>query len=130
MGLPRQECWSGLPFPSLGDLSDPGFKHPCPALHVDSLPLSHQGSPNNLTAVWCTVVSHFSHVQLFATHEPQPARLLYPRNFPGKNKWSGLPCPPPRDLPDSEIEPASLVLQEGSLSVKPSGKTHNLNVTG
>ena len=26
---------------------------------------------------------------------------------PGKN-WSGLPCPPPGDLPDPEIEPASL----------------------
>ena len=27
MGFPRQEYWSGLPFPSPGDLSDPGIKH-------------------------------------------------------------------------------------------------------
>ena len=27
MGFPRQEYWSGLPFPSLGDLSDPGIRH-------------------------------------------------------------------------------------------------------
>ena len=26
MGFPRQEYWSGLPFPSLGDLPDPGIK--------------------------------------------------------------------------------------------------------
>ena len=26
MGFPRQEHWSGLPFPSLGDLSDPGIE--------------------------------------------------------------------------------------------------------
>ena len=41
MGFPRQECWSGLPFPSPGDLPDPnlGFLH-CrwsPAFQVDSL---------------------------------------------------------------------------------------------
>ena len=26
MGLPRQEYWSGLPFPPAGDLPDPGIK--------------------------------------------------------------------------------------------------------
>ena len=26
MGFPRQEYWSGLPFPSPGDLPDPGFE--------------------------------------------------------------------------------------------------------
>ena len=32
MGFPRQECWSGLPFPSSGDLPDPGTKAASPAL--------------------------------------------------------------------------------------------------
>ena len=32
MGFPRQEYWSGLPFPSLGDLSDPGIEPTSPAL--------------------------------------------------------------------------------------------------
>ena len=32
MGFPRQEYWSGLPFPSPGDLSDPGIKLISPAL--------------------------------------------------------------------------------------------------
>ena len=39
----RQEYWSGLPFPSPGDLPDPGIKPTSPALEADSLPLSHQG---------------------------------------------------------------------------------------
>ena len=38
MGFPRQEYWSGLPFPSPGDLPDPGIKPGSPALQVDSLP--------------------------------------------------------------------------------------------
>ena len=42
MGFPRQEYWSGLPFPSPGDLPDPGIEPTSPALKVDSLPLSHQ----------------------------------------------------------------------------------------
>ena len=31
-GFPRQEYWSGLPFPSPGDLSDPGLEPPSPEL--------------------------------------------------------------------------------------------------
>ena len=45
MGFPRQEYWSGLPFPSPGDLPDPGIKYVSSASKVDSLQLSHQGSP-------------------------------------------------------------------------------------
>ena len=32
MGFPRQNYWSALPFPSLGDLRDPEIKPPSPAL--------------------------------------------------------------------------------------------------
>ena len=46
MGFSRQEYWSGLPFPPPGDLPDPGIEPLTPALQVDSLPLSHWGSPN------------------------------------------------------------------------------------
>ena len=45
MGFPRQEYWSGLPFPSLGDLPDPGIEPEYPALAGESLLLSDQGSP-------------------------------------------------------------------------------------
>ena len=38
MGFSRQECWSGLPFPSPGDLlPDPGIEPRSPALQADSL---------------------------------------------------------------------------------------------
>ena len=45
MEFPRQEYWSGLPFPSPGDLPDPWIKPASSAWQVDSLPLSHLGSP-------------------------------------------------------------------------------------
>ena len=38
MGFSRQEYWSWLPFPSPGDLPDPGIEPGSPALQVDSLP--------------------------------------------------------------------------------------------
>ena len=38
MGFSRQESWSGLPFPTLGDLLNPGIKPGSPAFQVDSLP--------------------------------------------------------------------------------------------
>ena len=41
----KEEYWSGLPFPSPGDLPNPGIESGSPALQVNSLPLSHQGSP-------------------------------------------------------------------------------------
>ena len=37
MGFFRQEYWSGLPFPSPGDLPDPGIKPRSPALQADAL---------------------------------------------------------------------------------------------
>ena len=38
MEFSRQEYWSGLPFPSPGDLPDPGIKPRSPALQADALP--------------------------------------------------------------------------------------------
>ena len=43
MGFPRQEYWSGLPFPSPGDLPDPGMEHGSLALQADSLPSEPSG---------------------------------------------------------------------------------------
>ena len=47
MEFPRQEYWSGFPFPPPGDLPDPGIRPVSPvspALQADSLLLSHRGS--------------------------------------------------------------------------------------
>ena len=43
MGFSRQEYWSGLPFPSPGDLPDPGIEPRSPALQADALPSEPPG---------------------------------------------------------------------------------------
>ena len=45
MGFSRQEYWNGLPFPSPGDLPNPGIEPRSPALQADSLPTELQGKP-------------------------------------------------------------------------------------
>ena len=68
MGFPRQEYWHGLSFPSLGKLPDPGIKSASPALQVDSLRLSHQGSLDQL----------YKHIlNLPPTPLSQPSRSSY-----------------------------------------------------
>ena len=54
MGFSRQEYWNGLPFPAPGDLPDLGIKPMSPAWQVDSLPLSHLGSPDQ--SICCSVI--------------------------------------------------------------------------
>jgi len=48
VGFPRQKYWNGLPFPSPGDLLNPGIESASPVspvLQADYLLLSHLGSP-------------------------------------------------------------------------------------
>ena len=47
-GIFRQECWSGLPCPPLGDLSDPGIEPRSPALQADALTSEPPGKPRTL----------------------------------------------------------------------------------
>ena len=49
MDFARQGYWSGLPFPSPGDLGNSGIEPGSPAWQVDSLPLSHQITGQKLT---------------------------------------------------------------------------------
>ena len=51
VGFSRQECWSRLPFPSPGDLPDPGIEPGSPALQADTLPSKPPGKPSKIT-VW------------------------------------------------------------------------------
>ena len=46
MGFSRQEYWSGLPFPSPGDLSDPAIEPGSPALQADALLSEPPGKPD------------------------------------------------------------------------------------
>ena len=45
MGFSRQEYWSGLPFPSPGDLPDPGIEPRSSALEADALTSEPPGKP-------------------------------------------------------------------------------------
>jgi len=47
----RQEYWSGWPFPSPGDLPDPGIEPRSPALQADSLLPETQGKPLKIIAI-------------------------------------------------------------------------------
>ena len=73
MGFSRQEYWSGLPFPSPGDLVGPGIEPvslESPA-QADSLPLCHLGSP--------TVI--------FIVKTPQPTRPLELKSVLSKDQF-------------------------------------------
>ena len=48
MGFSRQEYWSGLPFPSPGDLPDPGIELKSPSLQADALTSEPPGKPEGL----------------------------------------------------------------------------------
>ena len=47
MGFSRQEYWSGLPFPSPGDLPNPGIEPGSPALEADALTSEPPGKPDD-----------------------------------------------------------------------------------
>ena len=50
MEFSRQEYWSGLPFPSPGNLPNPGIKPGSPALKADALPSELPGDPGPCNA--------------------------------------------------------------------------------
>ena len=65
MGFSRQEYWSGLPFPSPGDLPNPGIEPRSPTLQADALPSEPPGKPW-WASNYCTValISHDSKVMI------------------------------------------------------------------
>ena len=50
MGVSRQEYWSGLPFPSSGELSYPRIQPRSPALQADAFPTKLHRKPKELTS--------------------------------------------------------------------------------
>ena len=55
------------------------------------------------------MLSGFSHVRLFVTLWTVACQAPLYMGFSGQEYWSGLPCPPPGDLPDPGIEPKFLM---------------------
>ena len=92
--FPRQECWSGLSFPSPGDIPDPGIELESPGgLDIKLCPVL--GTP-------CTIVCQ------------APLSMGFSR----QEYWSGLPSPSPDNLPNPGIESGSLALQADSLLIQ------------
>ena len=61
------------------------------------------------------LLSCFSRVQLFVTLWTVARQAPLSMGFSRQEYWSGLPCPPPGDLPDPGIQPRSSALQADSL---------------
>ena len=99
MGFSRQEYWSGLPFPSPGDLPDPGIEPGSPALQADSL----LTEPPGLAPKVCPILWTIAHQAPLSTE------------FSRQEYCSELPFPSPGDLPGLGIEPGSPALQADSL---------------
>ena len=107
MEFSRPEYWSGYPFPSSGDLLNPGIELRSPTLQADSLPAERPGKPKN------TGVGSLSLLQqVFPTQESNQGllhcrRILYQLTYQGILSWwvmsnslwpYGLFCP--WDFPD------------------------------
>ena len=70
MGFSRQEYWSGLTFPSPGDLPDPGIEPTSPALQADTLTSEPPGKPMIRHLLkWNYVQSFVSFVSVFVLEE-------------------------------------------------------------
>ena len=83
--------------------------------------------PCTLIYVRVCVPSCFSRVQLFSTLWTVTCQVPLSMGFSRQEYWSGLPYPPPRDLPDSGIESASLLspaLARGFFATSATWKAH------
>ena len=116
MGASRQEYWSGLPFPSPGDLPDPGIKPWSPAFQADTLtsePLGNPRGPLN-PALYLRGLEIFS---VSSVSLPMGAR--FERWTPPAFSW--------RDTVQPDTERASLFLcfkaasRSGVLNTSPQG---------
>ena len=71
MRFSRQEYWSGLPFPSPGDLPNPGIEPGSPTLQADSLTSEPSGKPfswarvlHNLASSWFLFLIWANHIEI------------------------------------------------------------------
>ena len=112
MEFSRPEYWSGLPFPSAGDLPNPGIEPGSPTLQADSLLFEPSQKPGH---EFGGTLFNPVYVKLLQSHQtlcnPMDCSLpgfICSWDSPGK-KTSGLPFPFPGNLPHRGIERASLM---------------------
>ena len=85
VGFLRQEYWSGSSFPSPGDLPERGIEPTSPELQVDSLLLSHWGSPIEIITLTKYYLAQYYLEQLCSTYffTSFCSQLLHMLNFCG-----------------------------------------------
>ena len=88
-----------------------------PKKNGQCIPLRH---PSLLESMCCA--ESLRCVWLFKTPWTVARQAPLSMGFSRQEHWSGLPCPPPGDLPDPGIEPRSQLLLRDSLRSEPPGK--------
>ena len=136
IGFSKPEYWSGLPFPSPGDLPTPGIKATSPALHVDSLPIESFSSVQFSRSVLSdSLRPHES--QHTRPPCPSPTPRVHSNSCP-LSRW----CHPaisssvfpfsscPQSLPASEYFPMSQLFAWGGQSIRasPSASVLPMNI--
>ena len=125
MELPRQDYWSGVPFPTPGDLPDPGVEPKSlsfPALAGRFFTTEPPGKPSKYTYAAAAAKSP----QSCATPSTIAPQAPVSMEFPRQEYWSGLPFPTPGDLPDLGIEPMYAALQVDSLPLSSVQSSHSV----
>ena len=117
MGFSRQAYWSGLPFPSPGDLPDPGIKPESPVLQADALPSEPTGKPGSGAGLagkhsrGCTFLrpADFKHTHSKAWRGWVLPAQLFPRTHYSHRECLGRERP--AVLPDGDLSHAEEQIQ-------------------
>jgi len=86
VGFSRQECWSELPFPSPGDLLDPGIKPESPLLQADSLPSESPGVKSSVVHGYNEMPCNDIQKDRGGKHEPEVFFILIQNAFQDVSK--------------------------------------------
>ena len=106
MEFSRQECCSGCHFLVQRIFPIQGSNLCLLHWQADSFSTEPPRKPQRMECA--CVLSCFSCVQLFVTQWTIAHQAPLSLGFSRQEYWSGLPCPPPGDLPNQEIKPAPL----------------------
>ena len=88
MEFSRPEYWSGEPFPSQGDLPNPGIEPRSPTLQADSLPAEPQGKPQNTGVGSLSLLQWIFLIQESSQGPLQCRRILYQLSYQGSLEFS------------------------------------------
>ena len=87
--------------------TEPGAPWDYPITLFTLCPFSHVPRPNHFLSKWYVHAQARSHVWLSVILWTAACQAPLPTRFSEQEYWSGLPCPPPGNLPDPGIKPIS-----------------------